>query len=412
MTKSLRKRQAFFLTVFLLFLMIIVPAICLADAEKIFRENNKAVVVVVAYDEAGKAISQGSGFIVRRDGVIVTNYHVISNARSIKIKAGSKVLNVDGIITLDKENDIAILKADAKNMQTVKLGNLEKTNVGEKVYVISSPQGLENTISDGILSGKRELAANKIIIQITAPVSPGSSGGPVFNKNGEVIGVATFLLKESQNLNFAMPVDKIKEQITGNKVTVIKESGIGDYQKTVEYWTKLGDALSQAGKYREAIDAYKQAIQIKPDYSWAHTNLGVAYLTLQQYQEAINSFKQAIRIAPDQAELHNNLGVACRKHGRRREAVDAYNQAVRIKPDYIDVHFALGISYMDLGLYEKSSESFKQAIRIKPDYAAAHFNLGLAYLLLKDSGAALEQYKVLKILDLDLANKLFNFIYP
>ncbi len=92
----------------------------------------------MTYDGAGKAIGQGSGFIVRQDGVIVTNYHVISDAKSIRIKVGNRVLNVDGIIDLDKENDIAILKANANNLPTVILGDFKKTNIGEKIYVISS----------------------------------------------------------------------------------------------------------------------------------------------------------------------------------------------------------------------------------------------------------------------------------
>ena len=124
--------------------------ISLAQADKIFRENNKAVVVVIAFDDKGKPISQGSGFIVREDGAIVTNYHVISNAVDIKVKAGEKILEIEGFLHTDKENDLVILKVKGERLQTVKIGNIEKVDIGEKVYVISSPEGLENTISDGI----------------------------------------------------------------------------------------------------------------------------------------------------------------------------------------------------------------------------------------------------------------------
>ena len=155
-------------------------------------------MVVVAYDGKGNAISQGRGFIVRHDGAIITNYHVISNASDIKVKAGDKVLKVEGIIHADKENDLVILKVKGDKLPVVKLGDISKASVGEKVYVISSPEGLENTVSDGILSGIREISQERKVLQITAPISPGSSGGPVFNKSGEVIGVATFLI-EAQN---------------------------------------------------------------------------------------------------------------------------------------------------------------------------------------------------------------------
>ena len=442
---SLKKKQGFWLALVLLLVMILVPAVCFADAEKIFRENNKAVVVVVAYDAVGKAISQGSGFIVRRDGVIVTNYHVISNARSIKIKAGNKTFNVEGLINLDKENDIAILKINVTNLPIVKLGNLAKSSIGEKVYVIGSPKGLENTISDGILSGKREIAAHKVIIQITAPVSPGSSGGPLFNKNGEVIGVVTFLLKEAQNLNFAMPVDAIKNKITANKATAIKKSKIEDYEKTSVYWFYRGVAYDDAGKYKEAVESYKQAIRLKPDFAAAFLNIGFAYYKLGRYQEAVEADVEAIRIDPNFATAHYNLGNDYQKLGRYQEAVEAYGEAIRIDPNFSAAHYNMGVAYGMLGRYqeevaalkqairidpnfamaynnlgfayyklgrvEEQIDTYKQAIRIAPDYAIAHLNLGLIYLALGDRSAAIDEYKILKKLDETMAEKLFNLIY-
>ena len=360
-----------------LILLLLLPVICFADADKIFKENYKAVVVITAYDSAGNAISQGSGFIVREDGAIVTNYHVISDGVDIKVKAGDKVLKVEGLLYLDKENDIAILKADAENLPVVKIGDIEKLNVGENVYVISSPYGLENTITEGVLSGIREINSKRKLLQITAPVSPGSSGGPVFNKNGEVVGIVTFLIKEAQNLNFAMPVNLIKDKISAQKVGALKDALIEDNLESAEYWVFVGTGYGLTSKHREAVEAYKQAIRIKPDYAEAHYNLGFSY---------------------------DELGLC-------REAVEAYKQAIRIKPDYAEAHYNLGVSYGKLGLYREAVEAFKQAIRIKPDFAEAHFGLGLTYLILGDRGSSFEQYKILKKLDPELANELFNLIY-
>ena len=397
--------------IILLIFVIAFPVISFADADKIFKENRKAVVVVIAYDSKGKPISQGSGFIVRPDGAVVTNYHVISNAVDIKIKAGDKVLKVEGLLHIDKENDIAILKAYGKNLPVVRIGDIEKLTVGEKVYVIGSPEGFENTISDGILSGIREITDKRKILQITAPVSRGSSGGALFNKNGEVIGIVTFLIEEAQNLNFAMPVNLIKNKISGKKVIALKDSALEDYEKTAEYWFYLGYYYGEAKMHREALEAYKQAIRIKPDLAEAHYNLGVAYRKLGMYKEAIKAYKQAIRIKPDDADAHYNLGVAYRKLGMNKEALEAYKQAIRIKPDDADAHLGLGIAYGSLGMYNEEIEAYKQAIRIKPDFAYAHYGLGIAYLSLDDRGSALEQYKILKDLDPERANELFNLIY-
>jgi tetratricopeptide (TPR) repeat protein len=324
--------------------ILIFPVLAFADADKIFKENSKAVVVVVTLNEKGEPISQGRGFVVRPDGAVVTNYHVISNAKDIKVKIGNKVLNVEGLIYTDKENDLVILKVKGEKLPTVALGDFAKANIGEKVYVISSPEGLENTISDGLLSGIREITFDKKVIQITAPISPGSSGGPVFNKDGEVIGVATFLIKESQNLNFAMPVTLVKDKIDRKKVVAIKDSEIEDYKKTAEYWFYRGVSYHDAGMYKEAIDVFKQAIKINPDDADAHNNLGFTYgLFLKMHKEAI--------------------------------------------------------------------EEYKQAIRIKPDDKMTHIHLGETYLILGDRGSALEEYKILKDLDSDMANELFNLIY-
>ena len=357
--------------------MIITSAIAYADADRILRENSKAVVVVVAYDEKDDPIGQGSGFIVREDGAVVTNYHVISNARNIRVKAGKKVLKVEGLIYADMENDVVILKVTGKSLPTVRLGDVEKMDTGEKIYVIGSPEGLENTISDGILTGIRQIDAKRRILQITAPISRGSSGSPVFNKSGEVIGIATFLIKEAQNLNFAVPVTLIKDNIQSEKVVVLDDAVTEDYKKTAKYWFTLGIAYSDSEMFREAIEAFKQAVRINPEYEKAHYNLGTAYGKSGMLKEAIEGFKEAIRINPDDAHACYNLG-------------------------YV---------YVKSGMYKESIEAFKQAIRLKPDFAEAHYNLGIVHLKLNDRGSALDEYRILKDIDSQRANNLFNFIY-
>jgi len=336
------KQKPFFLNlIILIFLITLSPAVSFADADKVFKENSKAVVVVITYDEKGNPISQGSGFIVRADGGVVTNYHVISNAKGIKVKAGDKVLETEGLIYADKENDLVILKVKGVNLPTVKLGDIEKANIGEKVYVISSPQGLENTISDGLLSGIREITSDKKILQITAPVSKGSSGGAVFNKDGEVIGIATFLIEEAQNLNFAMPVNLIKDKIGSKKVIALKDSALEDYKKTADYWFYLGVAYGDLGMYKESIEAYKQAIRIKPDDAEAHNNLGVAYGDLGMYKEEVEAYKQAIRIDPDYAKAHYNLGLSYLLLNDRGSALEQYKILKGLDPELANKLFNL-----------------------------------------------------------------------
>jgi tetratricopeptide (TPR) repeat protein len=444
---SCLQRKSYLISILIISIIMITlsPVISYPDADRIFKENNKAVVVVITYDKNGEPISQGSGFIVRADGAIVTNYHVISNAEDIKVKAGDKILEVEGLLHTDKENDIVILKAKGENLNTVKIGDIEKLSVGEKVYVISSPQGLENTISDGILSGIREIDPKKKILQITAPISQGSSGSPVFNKNGEVIGIATFLIEEAQNINFAMPVNLIKNKISAKKIIALKNAEIEDYKKTAEYWFiigyyygeydlfkeaiqaykqaikiksdyaeayyNLGATYDELGMYREAIESFKQTIKIKPDFTTAHLNLGAAYDEIGMYKEAIQAYKQAIKIKPDYAEVYSNLCVTYDKLGMYRDSIEACKQAIKNKPDFVEAHYNLGVTYVKLNMYKEALEAFKQSIRIKPDDVEAHYRIGIIYLILNDRVSALDEYKILKHLEPEMANKLFNMIY-
>ena len=370
------------------FVFLVTPTVSFADAEakRIYKENNNAVVMVTAYDEEGDEICIGSGFIVKRDGVVVTNYHVIGMARDIKVKAGNKIFDVEGLIFTDKINDLAILKARAKDMPVVKLGAIGEANIGEHVYVISSPVGLENenTISVGLLRGIRKIDEKTEILRLTAPTSPGSSGSPVFNSNGEVIGVATTsehatTPHKTRNLAFAISVKLIEDKFSSKSVTAIKDSGLEDYINTPMYWNQLGNAYNGAGKHEEAIESYKQAISIDPDFVYAHSNLGVAYGKSGKYKEAIKSYQQTIKIDPDDATAHYNLGCAYYESGKHKEAIESYKQVIKIDPDDGETHRHLGLAYNGAGKHEEAIKSYKQAISIDPDYAKAHSNLGYAY---------------------------------
>jgi len=401
------------------FAFFLTPAVSLADADRIFKLNNKAVVVVTAYDEKGNAISQGSGFIVRRDGAVVTNYHVISKARSIKVKAGDKVFDVEGLIYTDKENDLAILKARAKDLPVVKLGVIGEANIGEHVYVIGNPSGLENTISVGLLRGIRKIDEKREILRTTTPILPGSSGGPVFNREGEVVGVVTKgVFSETRPSSTAIPVKLIKDKISSKRVTAIKESGLEDYINTAGYWCRLGNYSYYAGMHKEAIESYKQAIMIDPDDANLHCLLGEAYNESGMYKKAIEACKQVIRIDPDLARAHLALARAYGMLGKTKEAIESFKQVIRIDPDNAQAHLTIGLSHYDSGRHKEAIEAGKRAIeagkqeiKIYPDYAMAHYYLGLAYLLLNDRDSALEQSKILESLDPKRANALFNMIY-
>ena len=171
-----------------------------------------AVVLVVALDKSGKELSQGSGFFVSHDGKVITNYHVIENASSAIIKCQNGALYpVDGTLNLDQADDIAVLKIDGKDFPALPLGDSAAVRIGQQVIAIGSPLALEGTVSDGIVSAIREIKDRSLkVIQTTAPISPGSSGGALLNMSGQVIGITAYHLMPGENINFAIVVDYIK----------------------------------------------------------------------------------------------------------------------------------------------------------------------------------------------------------
>lgn len=192
---------------------------------QIAEKYSPSVVTIVALDENDQPLALGSGFFINKDGEIVTNHHVLEGCAKaiIKTTKGEKG-NILEIIKADPELDLIVAKTSLKNTKYIPLGDSDKITAGEDIVAIGNPAGLEGTVSKGIISGIRK-AESMQFIQITSPISPGSSGGPVLNMSGEVIGVATAYLDTGQNLNFAMPINYIKSLETNKiKLASLKKS--------------------------------------------------------------------------------------------------------------------------------------------------------------------------------------------
>ncbi len=186
------------------------------DIPAIAKAANGVIVSIITSDKDGHPVAQGTGFLVSKDGRIVTNYHVIKGASSAIVKLPDGAFyDVDGVVAFDKTRDLAVIKAHGQNFRVVTLGNSDRVQVGEDIVAIGSPLSLESTVSSGIVSGIRTIKEEGgKFLQITAPISPGSSGGPLFNMAGEVVGITTLYLKGGENLNFAIPVNDAKRLLS------------------------------------------------------------------------------------------------------------------------------------------------------------------------------------------------------
>ena len=181
------------------------------DIVTIVEEANGAVVSIVMSDKEGHPVALGSGFLISKDGWIITNYHVIKRGTSAVIKfPDGRLFPIDGVLAADKDRDVAIIKAHGNDFRALTLGDSDLLQKGEEVVAIGSPLGLESTPSNGLFGGIRAIEKEGKFLQITAPISPGSSGGPLFNMAGEVVGITTLQFTEGQNLNFAIPINDVK----------------------------------------------------------------------------------------------------------------------------------------------------------------------------------------------------------
>jgi len=212
----MRKRLAIYAIISLAYLCNMVSTVRAAEIStvELVKTAGPAVVTVMT-SVSGQSLSFGSGFNVDSMGIIVTNYHVVRGADEIEVKFpnGDK-FKVDKLIGLDLERDIAILRINGFDLPTVKMGNSNEIEIGEPTIAIGNAQGFENTVSNGIASGKRTLD-HMWILQTTTPISPGSSGGPLFNNKGGVIAVTTLTWIEAgtQNLNFCIPINYVRGMI-------------------------------------------------------------------------------------------------------------------------------------------------------------------------------------------------------
>ena len=166
---------------------------------------------MTTYDDAGKPLLQGSGFFID-SREIVTNFHVIKNASQIRVETFDRTIStVESILASDEKSDLALLRVDSPSPQSTVLPlKLTASAEGESVTVISNPQGSQWKVTSGSIGLLWEFQGLGERLQVSATISPGSSGGPVLNSRGEVIGIAAMYFNSVDALNFAVPVERLK----------------------------------------------------------------------------------------------------------------------------------------------------------------------------------------------------------
>jgi len=469
----------------LLFLLIPHPIEASQDLlPELVRRIKPSAVAIETFDSRGEKLSRGSGFFVDADR-IVTNRHVLEGAYRAEVHSSSgAVFPVKGVLAVDAEGDIALLKIDAP-APPVRALPLDKTSPqeGESVVVIGNPLGLEGSVTNGIVSAVRDIPTFGRIIQITAPISSGSSGSPVVNMQGQVIGIATLQITGGQSVNFAIPSERISQlqvaQTMSSLAELVASTGRNKRAKAVQFfrdglsflskddcekalpyfekatesdsnyaeaWAQTGFCNEKLGRHAEALEASKKAVILRPSAE-SYFNIGLASFYLKQYKDAAEAYRQSIKLDPyNAADAQYALGLVYRDWGKPDEEIQAYKQAIRLRPDYTVAYERLGSRYLkskkygeavevfrqlaalkpgdanapnnmgeayfELNKLNEAMESFRQSIRLKPDFGKAYYNLGRTLMAMGNRDAALEQYTILTNIDPDYAEKLNAIINP
>jgi Flp pilus assembly protein TadD len=343
------------------------------DLKELAKKARPAVMLLVVSDATGKELATGTGFLISPDGKLITNHHVIQNASAVVAKAeNGGAFTVEGVLVDDPKNDVVLLKLKGKDLPFLPVGNSDKIEVGTRIAIIGSPLGLEGTLSDGIVSAVRESLGDVKVLQVTAALSPGSSGSPVLNAKGEVIGVARAFLREGQALNFAVPIGVVNQLLSDRGASATLKT-LSDFSKEVERERESDadyKAFSNAhatGDYVEALKRAKVLVRRYPNSARTWNDLGGTYYMLQFWDDAVESFQHAIKLDPDYEPSWACLGTTYLAVHKYAEAIAACQQAIKLKPDSAVAWRDLGNAYDEIGRKDEARDAFRRAKELKPE---------------------------------------------
>ncbi len=227
------------------------------SATELYEQSIQYVGEIIVYDKKGVAISLGTGFVYSTDGEIITNYHVIDGAYSASITINNVTYPIDTILAYDENIDLAILKVNGNNLTAAKVCK-SPVKTGETVYAIGSSRGLTNTYSQGIVTYANRVVDGVTHIQHDASITNGNSGGPLINVYGEVIGINTWGVDDSQNLNFAVFTSELDNLVYQTPKTLVAfyEENNSAYDVLLNWLSNHYDTSDENGIYFHYTDDF------------------------------------------------------------------------------------------------------------------------------------------------------------
>ncbi len=418
------------------------------NAEQIIERNKPALISIwyqtnsysngYSYELKDTTLLSGSGFIFEPSGFVGTNYHVVDGIDSLLIKTSDGKFYDAQLLLLDEKKDMAILKIknpDNTVFPVVTFGNSDILKVGQDVFAIGSPLGYEYTISQGIIAGIREnekvsftdpvtyLPIEKQfekVIQITAAISPGNSGGALFNRRGEVIGITTYTYTGYGNLNFALAIntfvkyknsfelsnlasneeakkkieesmyfsnlklaDNYKSEVTYNW-TYVKQR---DTMKTLDTFIVKQDSIAKM-TFKKAENLYNKCILIKPDSFSVYQNLMDLYVFTENFNKAetlYTTIREKFQSDSLVSLLSSGLANAYSTSKEYKKALIFYEKMIKKDSNDLSLRFQVANLHEKMKKYNQAVKEYNKILKKDSTYTQAYIQLGIInYKKLKD----------------------------
>jgi len=342
------------------------------DLEQLAQRVAPAVFLLEVKNDTGEVIGSGTAFAISADGLAVTNFHVVSTGSSFSARTTQGAeFAVSRVVAVDKAIDLALIELKAQNLAFLELSEGGFPKIGAAVAVFGCPKGLTGTLSEGIISSIRSEAEMEGIampnggklIQTTAAISPGSSGSPVIDASGKVIGIAVsgFAGGATQNLNFAIPVDALiklkKESKLGLAASFLKPTP-GKPHASPQSKPDPDDAVRGDPVFDEMVNSINVADWIRasklargmsarhPDSPMAHAFLGIALYGLNLHDQAETALRASLALNPESGLVWGYLGSAQDSGKKTKEARESWRRALGLVPDDAYIWKRLALSYL------------------------------------------------------------------
>jgi tetratricopeptide (TPR) repeat protein len=398
----------------------------LMTAQQLFAYASPAVVKIIVFDKNDRPIGQGSGFFVNDHGSVITNFHVIDGASKAKIQLSDGTSDdVVGICGATQTVDLALLQTNHHSRFVLPLHAGNPVPIGAQAYAIGSPLNMTNTLSAGLVSGYR-LMQGVPCIQTSAAISPGSSGGPLLNDRGEVLGVIKMYASAGQELNFAInaievqylvthptpvrPLDSLPQTAKTPQNGSIVEAMIlnlggkprealtmmlrlkDQFGKEEIYWEKLALVYESLNEPESVIASYQSAIAIDPNIPDVYCRLGLQLERLKRYPQAFEVFRKASTLGSKDPSVYSHAGWCCYRMNDPAKAETFFKYSIKLGTTAPGTYAMLADAQSAQGRPRDAVATLEEALKLDFTDPYVQCDLGDQYRKLGEFDKAVAHY--------------------